>query len=99
MDDECSENKSESIDGPDIYPDEDELPGDTPDIDNAPVAHTDIDADTIMEFAWKDWFESTTPEERNSAVYRHGAPDIDNLPDTVEIPDDLDLTDGTDESE
>ncbi len=81
MDDECSkDDKLVSSDGPDVYPTEDELPDNPPDIGDTPIANTDINADTIMEFAWKDWFESTTPEERNRAVKRHGAPNIDNIP-------------------
>ena len=82
-------------DYPDDYPDSEELPDDPPDIDDLPISDRtgEMDEDaTVMEPAWTDWFESTSPEERQQAVDRYGAPDPDTIPDTVDIPDDLQLS-------
>ena len=65
------EDKSESIDGPDVYPDDDELPDDPPDIEDAPIADKERkDGETLLEFAVRDWIEFTTPAERIRSVCR-----------------------------
>jgi hypothetical protein len=72
MADECDEDKSESIDGPDVYPSEDELPDDPPDIDDAPIADKEPnDGENLLEFALRDRIESTPPAERIRSVMRH----------------------------
>lgn len=100
--DEVEPMDPEDMDGPDVYPDPDELPDDPPDIDDMPIADR-IEAigedATLMEFAWMDWIASTTPEERQQAVDRYGAPSPDDIPDCVDIPGDLDLSNPSDESE
>lgn len=61
-----------SSEEPDIFPDESELPDDPPSIDEAPIIEegTAKDADTVMEYAQKDWEQSTTARERVRAVMR-----------------------------
>jgi hypothetical protein len=100
--DEVEPMDPEDMDGPDVYPKPDELPDDPPDIDDMPIADR-IEASgedaTLMGFAWMDWIASTTPEERQQAVDRYGAPSPDDIPDCVDIPGDLDLSNPSDESE
>jgi hypothetical protein len=59
-----------SSEEPDIFPDESEFPDDPPSIDEAPIIDegTAKDADTVMEYAQKDWEQSTTARERIRAV-------------------------------
>lgn len=71
MDEECDENKSEPGDGPDVYPSEEELPDDPPDIDDAPIAEKERkEGETLIEFAIRDWVDCTTPAERILSMMR-----------------------------
>lgn len=72
MDDECDEEISESIEGPEVYPSEDELPDDLPDIEDAPIADKERkEGETLLEFALRDWIKSTPPAERIRSMMRH----------------------------
>ena len=57
--------EKEPTTGPDVFPEEDELPDDPPSIEAAPILDTESEnAETVTELAKEDWKESTKARER-----------------------------------